>query len=62
MDCFDCAMTVSVQGYFRGTDLQKERNLGVLRSTVRLRFRKSISGHNFQTIGKLASNDFDYHT
>ena len=30
-------------------------------STVRLRFRKSISGHHFQTIGKLASNDFNYH-
>ena len=27
-------------------------------STVRLRFRKSISGHNFQTIGKLAKTDF----
>ena len=34
----------------------------VLRSTVRLRFRKSISGHNFQTIGKLPSIDFNYHT
>ena len=33
-----------------------------LGSNVRLRFRKSISGHHFQTIGKLASNDFDYHT
>ena len=33
-----------------------------LGSTVRLRFRKSISGHHFQTIGKLASNDFNYHT
>ena len=31
-------------------------------STVRFRCRKSISGHNFQTIGKIASNDFNYHT
>ena len=31
-------------------------------STVRLSFRKSISEHNFQTIGKLASNAFDYHS
>ena len=34
----------------------------MVRSTVRLRFIKSISGHHFQTIGKLASNDFNYHT
>ena len=33
-----------------------------IRSAVRLRFRKSISGHHFQTIGKLASNDFNHHT
>ena len=33
-----------------------------LRSAVRLRFRKSISGHHFQTIEKLASNDFNHHT
>ena len=31
-----------------------------IRSTVRLRFRKSIYGHHFQTIGRLASNDFDF--
>ena len=31
-------------------------------STVRLRFRKSIFGHHSQTIGKLASIDFNYHT
>ena len=30
-------------------------------NTVRLRFRKSISGHHFQTIRKLANNDFQYH-
>ena len=30
-------------------------------STVRLRFRKSISGHYFQTIRKLANNDFQYY-
>ena len=29
-------------------------------STVRLRFRKSISGHHFQTIRKLANTDFQY--
>ena len=34
---------------------------GCIWSTVRLRFRKSISGHNFQTIRKLANNDFQYH-
>ena len=33
-----------------------------VQSTVRLRFRKSISGHHFQTIGKLAKTDFQYHT
>ena len=33
-----------------------------VQSTVRLRIRKNISGHHFQTIGKLASNDFSYHT
>ena len=33
----------------------------LLRSTVRLRFRKSISGHHFQTNGKLASIDFGGH-
>ena len=32
-----------------------------LRSTVRLRFRKSILRHNFQTIRKLANKDFQYH-
>ena len=32
-----------------------------LRSTVRLRFRKSILGHNFQTIRKLVINYFQYH-
>ena len=31
-------------------------------STVRLRFIKSTSGYHFQTIGKLDSNDFNYHT
>ena len=31
-------------------------------STVRLRFRKRISGHNFQTIRKLANNDFQYNS
>ena len=36
--------------------------LEVVGSIVRLRFRKSISGHHFQTIGKLVSDDFDYHT
>ena len=29
-------------------------------STVRLRFRKSISGHHFQTIRKFANNGFQY--
>ena len=29
-----------------------------VRSTVRLRFRKNIFGHHFQTIRKLAKNDF----
>ena len=33
----------------------------LLWSTVRLRFRKSISGHNFQTIRKLDNNDFQHH-
>ena len=33
-----------------------------LRSTVRLRCRKSISGHHFQTIGKKICNYFHYHT
>ena len=32
-----------------------------LRSTVRLRFRKSIAGHHFQNTRKLANNDFQYH-
>ena len=32
-----------------------------IRSTVMLRFRKSISGHNFQTIRKLGNTDFQYH-
>ena len=32
-----------------------------IRSTVRLRFRKCISGHHFHTIRKLANNDFQYH-
>ena len=36
------------------------KNLDV-RSTVRLRFRKSISRHHFQTIRKLANTDFQYH-
>ena len=31
-------------------------------STVRLRFRKSIFGHQFQTIRKLPSNEFNFHT
>ena len=30
-------------------------------STVRLRFRKSISGHNFQNTRIYAKNDFKYH-
>ena len=34
-------------------------NLG---STVRLRFRKSIFRNHFQTIGKLARNEFNFHT
>ena len=33
----------------------------IVGSTVRLRFRKSISGHHFQTIRKLAIIDFQYH-
>ena len=32
-----------------------------VRSTVRLRFRKSVSEHHFHTIRKLAKNDFQYH-
>ena len=32
-----------------------------LQSTVRLRVRKSISVHHFQTIGELANTDFQYH-
>ena len=32
-----------------------------LRSTVRLRFMKSISWHHFQTIVELAKTDFQYH-
>ena len=32
-----------------------------LGSTVRLRFRKSISGHHFQNTRKFANNDFQYH-
>ena len=32
-----------------------------VRSTVRLRFRKSVSGHHFQTIRKLANTDLQYH-
>ena len=32
-----------------------------LKSTVRLRFRKSIAGHHFQNTRKLANNDFQYH-
>ena len=40
----------------------RDSTVSVLRSTVRLRYRKSISGHHFQTIGKIASNDFNYHT
>ena len=33
----------------------------LVRSTVRLRFRKSISGHHFQTIRTFANTDFQYH-
>ena len=48
--------------YFGGYSLiQPPKSLSVVRSTVRLRFRKSISGHHFQTIRKLANNDFQYH-
>ena len=43
-------------------NLEQLLDLKALRSTVRLRFRKSISWHHSQTIGKLASNDFNYHT
>ena len=32
-----------------------------LQSTVRLRFRKSISRHNFQNRRKFDDNDFRYH-
>ena len=32
----------------------------MLWSTVRLRLKKSISGHHFQIIRKLANNDFQY--
>ena len=35
--------------------------ISYLRSIVRLRYRKSISGHNFQTIRKLANTEFQYH-
>ena len=41
-----------------GTKLVKAQCLG---SNVRLRFRKSISGHHYQTIRKFANNGFQYH-
>ena len=47
------------RGILSGAALGKGERV---RSTVRLRFRKSISGHHSQTIGKLASIDFNYHT
>ena len=36
------------------------RFAGKIRSTVPLRFRKSISGHYFQNTRKFANNDFQY--
>ena len=40
---------------------QRCTNFKQLRSLVKLRFRKSISGNHFQTIGKLANYDFRCH-
>ena len=52
----------SVKGSCQWREPIKAKLTRSLRSTVTLKFRKSISGHNFQTLGNLASNDFDYHT
>ena len=48
-----------VMAFAAGSTRNSLASPDILGSTVRLRFRKSISGHHFQTIWKLASIDFN---
>ena len=46
--------------FYGGSFFQQEREYSGVDWMDGLRFRKSISGHHFQTRRKLANNDFQY--
>ena len=61
-DMFYFQVLISFRGNLFIYDLDKPHDYQpYIWSTVRVRFRKCISGYHYQTIRKLANTDFQYH-